>query len=187
MRKSLWIIPVVLLFTALGSTSAHADATVTTGGYVTGIDGITIAGTTYNVTFGTTDDMTFSNSYDNAVTMADDIAQDLSNYSADTVSYDGITTITYLAVDGGETTVGCVGTPPCLPQPYTNGGGVWNEYNEQFEPDNNYSSYVSADPSRFAWTEFTIVTVTPEPGTASLMLIGLGSFVAMMVMRFPFQ
>lgn len=62
MRKSLWIIPVVLLLTALGSTTARADTIacgtatcVTTGGFVTEIEGLNIDGTAYNVTFDTTD------------------------------------------------------------------------------------------------------------------------------------
>ena len=52
MRKSFWMIPAVLLFTVLGSTTAHADTIVTSGdGSVIGIDGIDIDHTTYNVTW----------------------------------------------------------------------------------------------------------------------------------------
>jgi hypothetical protein len=64
MRKSLWMIPVVLLFTALGSTSALGATIVPgcSGGCVTAIDGITLytAGPSYNVTFSATPDTTFS-------------------------------------------------------------------------------------------------------------------------------
>jgi len=62
MRKSLWMIPVVLLFTAQGSTAAHADGVVVLngGGDVTAIDGITLNGSLYNVTFTSTIDNTFS-------------------------------------------------------------------------------------------------------------------------------
>jgi len=52
----------VLLITALGSTTAHADGVVVLngGGQVTAIDGITLNGSLYNVTFTPTIDDTFS-------------------------------------------------------------------------------------------------------------------------------
>jgi hypothetical protein len=51
-RKSLWVLPVVLLFAALlGGTAARADTIIASGGNVTAINGIVIAGTTYNLTF----------------------------------------------------------------------------------------------------------------------------------------
>jgi hypothetical protein len=52
MRKSLWMLPMVLLITALGSIPAHADGIVLTNGdgYVTAIDDITLNGTLYDVT-----------------------------------------------------------------------------------------------------------------------------------------
>ena len=61
MRKSLWMISVVTLITALGSTAAHADGLVVpnAGGYVAAIDGITLNGSLYNVTFTSTIDNTF--------------------------------------------------------------------------------------------------------------------------------
>jgi hypothetical protein len=62
MRKSLWLIPGVLLLTALGSTPAHADGVVVLngGGDVTAIDSITLNGSLYNVTFTSTIDNTFN-------------------------------------------------------------------------------------------------------------------------------
>ena len=56
------MILVVLLFTALGSTAAHADTLLcggstvcSSGGYVTEIQDLTIVSTQYNVTFALTD------------------------------------------------------------------------------------------------------------------------------------
>ena len=56
------MIPMVLLFTALGSTAAHADTLLcggstvcSSGGYVTEIEDLNIDSTHYNVTFSLTD------------------------------------------------------------------------------------------------------------------------------------
>jgi hypothetical protein len=49
-----------LVMGLIGVPAAHADTIITTGGFVTEIQGLNIDGTLYNVTFGTTADLTFA-------------------------------------------------------------------------------------------------------------------------------
>ncbi len=161
MRKSLWIVSLVLLSAAIGSTSARADSLVTAGGNVTGIDGITIAGITYNVTFGTTDDMTFALDQTDGQAMASAIAADLVAYQSvsDAVS----TNIVYIGVD--------VGTQAAIAQgpggPITDSWHTFNTVRVAFQ------NGVTDNPNGSAWAEFTPVVPTPEPGAAMQTLTGL--------------
>ena len=80
-RKSLWMIPVLLLITALGSTAAHADTLLpsSTATGVTEIDGIKIGSTVYDVTFSMTDNGTFATDPTDASTAATDLLNDLNS------------------------------------------------------------------------------------------------------------
>jgi len=60
MRNSLWIVPLIFLSAAIGSTTARADSLVLSGPYVTEIESLNIDGTLYNVKFVLGDDMTFA-------------------------------------------------------------------------------------------------------------------------------
>jgi PEP-CTERM motif-containing protein len=168
-RKSLWMIPVVLLFTALGSTAAHADTIVTSGGNVTGIDGITIAGTTYNVTWGTVIDTTFAASLTNATAMNNAIAADLSAYGTPSVSDSFSTSVVQVGVDGG----GILSPIAFMTTP--------TQWTPSSSPTVDWTTTVATQAQNSAWDEFAVVT-TPEPGTAALMLTGL-ALLGMVVLR----
>ena len=161
MRKSFWIFPVLLLSAAIGSTSARADSIVTSGGNVIGIDGITIAGITYNVTFGTTDDMTFARDQTDGQAMASAIASDLGSYTSvsDAVS----NTIVYIGVDVG--TQAALAQGPGGPQPDS-----WYTFNTVRV---SFENQITDMPDYSAWAEFTPVVPTPEPGAALQTLTGL--------------
>lgn len=152
--------PVVLLFTALGSTAAHADTIVTSGGNVTAINGITIAGTTYNVTWGTVMDTTFAASLTNATAMNNAIAADLSSYGTPTVADATSTGLFALGVDGGLVTAEAIENTPTFWQ--TNPA-----------PTPVFTTGVQTASFAIAWDEFAVIA-TPEPGTAALTLTGLG-------------
>jgi hypothetical protein len=172
MRKSLWLIPV--LFTALGSTSARADTIVASGGNVTAIDGITIAGVTYNVTFGTTDDMTFAGNATNASMANADIVADL---SSDTYLTAG--GVCGVVVDGGsESFIAFTEESPCG---YGGPAGKWYPVSS---PTSYYTGVIQTYPGTFLWDEFTVApTSTPEPGTLSLTLTGVGLLGLTLILR----
>ena len=156
MRKTLWIIPVLFLSTALASTAARADTIITSGGYVTAIDGITIAGTTYDVTFGTTEDMTFSGNTTGAADAAADISSDLNGY-------DCVTANCYESI-------GVYATSTVTDEALGNGSGSWGVGTDTSA---GFNALVAENGTGAAWAEFD-PTPTPEPATSSLMLIGLG-------------
>ena len=168
MRKSLWIIPVLLLFVALGSTSARADTIISSGGNVTEIDGVTIAGITYNVTFGTIDDMTFATNAANALAAETAILVDL-NSGTYTMAGGGCRA----GVDAGTATLAAqAGVPAC-------GGLPWDTY-AFFTAA--YTSGVT--PGFQVWAEFAVAPVpTPEPGVLMLTLTGVGLLGLMVVLR----
>jgi hypothetical protein len=160
--------------------AVRADTIVTSGGYVTGINGITVAGTTYNVTWGSVDDTTFATSLTNATAMTNAIVADLNLVVwglnpavTDPVSH----FITGMGVDGGvSTTVAacCYGAPPWVQLPVY--------------PTGLWAAYVSPSgygyPGEDAWDEFSVASVaTPEPGTLTLSLTGLGLLGLMVVIR----
>jgi hypothetical protein len=163
MRKSLWTILVVFVFTALGSTSARADTIVASGGNVTAINGITIAGTTYNVTFGTTIDTTFAGNSSNASTANAEILLDLNSGTYLTVGVGACAG----GVDGGVFTyyVARQGTV-CS----GSGSGQWVSLTAT-------TPFYAFDVlgGTMLWDEFAVApTSTPEPGTLSLTLTGVG-------------
>jgi len=161
------MIPVVLLFTALGSTAARADMIVTTGGNVTGINGITVAGTTYNVTWGTAIDTTFAASPADAGEVNEAIVLDLTAAGASGVA------------DSAGTDIGAVGADAGVETDYgaESMGGVWLL---GAVPTAIFLSAQQAVPSVYAWDEFAVVA-TPEPGSAALTLTGLGGLLGLLV------
>ncbi len=176
MRKSLWMIPAVLLFTALGSGIARADTLIASGGYVTEIEGLNIDGTLYDVTFGATNDMEFP-STGNASDAAADIATALGT--------DGIVSS---AVGPGEAQTYCVGFGPEVDgECYAYGaipGSPWSPLStlddEVFQAsvtpsDGTYWAEFSAEVCTTATGATEPCTVpTPEPATSGFMLIGIG-------------
>jgi hypothetical protein len=176
MRKSLWTILVVFIFTALGSTAAHADTIVASGGNVTAINGITIAGTTYDVTFGTTDDMTFVGNAANAAAANAAIVVDL---SSDTyITAGGVCTV---GVDGGLVADYAVSFARSCGFPSNGVDGVWLSGSV---PTPIFTRAVANVSNIFLWDEFTVVpTGVPEPGTLSLTLTGVGLLGLTLVMR----
>jgi hypothetical protein len=175
MRKSIWMIPVVLLFTALGSTTAHADSIVIDGsGNVIGINGILIAGTTYNVTWGTAIDPTFASSLVNASLINADIVNDLNAYGAPAVADAVSNNLCAVGVDGGVSTASAQALNACPNSPATWGGFVTST--------SAWTGFVGNNPRTVAWDEFTVVA-TPEPGTTTLTLTGLGLLGLLVVLR----
>ena len=179
MRKSLWTILVVFVFTALASTSARADSIVASGGNVTAINGITIAVTTYNVTFGSTVDTTFAGDPSGASTANADILSDLNSGTYFAAGF-----ACYIGVDGGLNTYQdeshfTLGIPCAGPV----GPGNWGTVPAFSTID--YAALVTAFPIAYAWDEFTVAAPisTPEAGTLPLMLTGVGLLGLLVVMR----
>ena len=171
MRKSFWMIPVLLLSAAIGCTTARADSIVTSGGNVIGIDGITISGITYNVSFGTTDDMTFSLDQTDGLAMASAIASDLGSYTSvsDAVS----NTIGYIGVDVG--TLAAIAEGPGGPYPTS-----WHTLQTVTV---SFEDGVTNLPYGYAWAESTPAVATPEPGSFTLLGVGLLAFGTIILVR----
>jgi hypothetical protein len=178
MRKSFWMIPVVLLFSALGSTAAHADGLVVTngGGYVTAIDGITLDGTLYNVTFTSNIDNTFAaDPYDspimNAVQADIDEALGATTLNDEDGAFYGIAAQSDLiAVDA-------------LTNPFM-ADASWES--SSTASDENFAGGLAFNSGRIFYANFTPVVVTratPEPGTVPLTLTGLGVLGLLVVIR----
>jgi hypothetical protein len=170
MRKSLWMLPMALLITALGSTSALADTVVTNGGgYVTAIDGITINGSLYNVTFTSTIDNTFSAFAYNSPTITatihaidSDLGSALLN-DANGADY-GIATLGFTTVFANDAPPWTEGLTPMFTF-------VWD-------------SLATSTPGYVFWANFNpAVVATPEPATEPLTLAGLGVIAVLMWKR----
>lgn len=171
MRKSFWMISVLLVLTAVGSTAARADTIVTSGGVVTAINGITIAGTTYNVTFGSIEDMTFAGNSSGASAAESDIQGDLSGHNS--------------VGDSNGNGLGIYVTPS--PNGLTLGideatSGVWAE---QQDGTASFQNNVNNNPTVFSWVEFSPQTTNsvPEPSSSTLTLTGLGLLGLLVVIR----
>jgi hypothetical protein len=159
MRKSLWMIPTVLLvlFMVLGSTNARADSIVMSGGVVTGIDGITIDGTTYNVTFGTTEDMTLSGNTAAAAAAAADISNDLNGY-------DCVTVYCYESI-------GVYATSTVTDEALGNGSGSWGVGTDT---STGFNALVAENGTGAAWAEFDPPSSVATPEPSNLLLLGVG-------------
>jgi hypothetical protein len=184
MRRTLWMIPAVLLFTALASTPARADSVAcgtatciyTVSGDVTEIEGLSLGGTTYNVTFGTTEDMTFATNLTNADLM-NLLINDALNGGPGKFALAGDACV--VGVDGGTLVYLTYGESSTCEFP--GAGFVWGV---DLTTPTSYAAEVSNVFQGELWAEFTPVTQsTPEPSTAILILLGLGSFGLMSVLR----
>ena len=183
MRKSLWMIPVVLLFTALGSPSAHANTIacgsatcVTSGGYVTEIVGLTIDGTLYNVTFGAYDDTTFATNGE-AGDAASDIVAALGTEGIVGASF-YLTYYQFFGVDSGSGLLDLGQRYDVPPTSMWISGGTY--------PIATYDAIISSGDygGGLFFAAFSPASVsTPEPGTFMLTLTGVGLLGLMVVMR----
>jgi hypothetical protein len=165
MRKSFWMIHALLLFTALGGAVAHADSLVISGGNVTGIDDITVGTATYDVTFGTAEDTTFASDPSSADTLATDILIDLYPTYTD-VSDSDSNDILYIGVDAG--TDAYVASLP--------GDFIGSQLGS------TYLTNVGIEPDVLSYAELTVVS-SPESGSSTLTLTGLGLLGLLAVMR----
>jgi hypothetical protein len=177
------MIPVVLLFTALGSSAAHANSILlcggstvcSSGGYVTEIEGLSINGTLYNVTFGTTDSNPSPfNTNGAAATAAAAIATALGTY--------GIVSSATFNTEAGVGEWYCVDEGSGLCDLYTTGYGKGPGWETGVVASSVAPlSYIGGTNPGNYFAEFspsTTSTVVPEPGTSMLTLSGLGLLVA---------
>jgi hypothetical protein len=170
MRKALWMIAVVMLITALGSTSALADGTdvFNADGYVIAIDDITLNGTLYNVTFTSTIDNTFS-AYAYYSTTMEGIFTAIDGDLGGTPINDG--TGDYYAIEAAIENAGWADNAPWFQESGYYTTGLWDDF-------------VTDDTGTIFWANFTpAVVATPEPATAPLTLTGVGLLGLMVVMR----
>lgn len=183
MKKSilaLWFIPSLLLFAPFVSTTARADTIVASGGNVMAIDGITLNGTLYNVTFTDTLDNTFTaytlpSSTINGIVSAINTAlgSDTIN-DASGVEYGIAAANSNDAADPLSEIAEYCSTSECTPAQWIVAGT---------EVTAAYADGVNEFPDAWYWANFTPAVTTPEPSAFSLMLIGLGSVGLMVVVR----
>jgi hypothetical protein len=175
MRKSLWII--ALAFAAIAAPTAHANtiacgsATCVTsaGGYVTEIEGLNIDATLYNVTFGATDDLTFATNGE-----ASDAASDIASALGTQFIVSAATTL------GNGNQFYCVDSGGGNCQLYLHNSVLpWQPSNPEPYLDSQANSMIATDGGGFYFAEFSPDVATPEPGTATLMLLGIGLVLAM--------
>ena len=168
MRKSLWTILVVFVFTALSSTSARADTVVVSGLSVTAINGITISGTTYNLTFVLTSPTPYAGDPTGVAGVESQLIADLAGHSF--VGAGPIIGGIVVILDNdptGEHTVADFAT------------GNWISDNQA----QNFFCTPGSAACGSVWADFTPVSATPEPGTSVLTLSGLGLMGFLVVMR----
>jgi hypothetical protein len=178
MRKSLWLLSVVLLYVTIASTSAKADPVtiVESGGVINAIDNLSILGDAYDVTFGLTATPTFTFSSETDATVAATDINDALNGMAvfpNVIEGDNPGVAYYLipyAISTGHyvtVAVECSDmTAPC---------------------DSSYSilssDFVLAGNSNSgAYAEFTLIP-TPEPGTLGLVTVLAGLLGLMLALR----
>jgi hypothetical protein len=166
MRKFPWMLPIVLLVAASASAPAHADGVdVLNGtGQVTAINGITLNGTIYNVTFTATIDNTFSafpaqESGGVILGVANAI-----NTALGTDTINDPTAVIYCIAAASSQAV-CESFAP---------GTGWD--GDFFIASDAFAANLIAnDPGGYFWANFSPAVVSsPEPDTAALALVGLG-------------
>jgi hypothetical protein len=141
---------------------------LSSGGNVTGLNGLIIGGTTYNVTFGTTDNMTFAGSAANALTAEEDLSAALSQPGP----YNTAGGACDVGVDGGTNTyVAFSNGGICDAPPATTTWGTTTDSSAFF--GNNVGGTA-------LWADFSPV---PEPDTLTLSLTGVGLLGLMAVLR----
>jgi hypothetical protein len=184
MRKSFWMIPVALLIAALGGTSALADGVdvFNAGGQVTAIDGITLNGSLYNVTFTSTIDNTFS-AYP---ALQEDGEVGAVIFAVDTaIDADLGTNFINDPAGAGQIQVYCVALASSRSECATSGNDDPYFWEPAFDTSTAYAaSLVAGNPEVYSWANFTpAVVTTPEPGTLPLTLAGVGLLGLLVVIR----
>jgi hypothetical protein len=170
MRKSWWLLPIVLLYMTVGSTSATADplTIVESGGVVSAIDKLSILGDTYDVTFGLTATPTLTF---------------LSESDASSAAADINDALNGMAVFPNILESNSIGSGAYYLLPYGISGGRYVSVavicSDATVPCDSSYSVLSSDfvlafaDSPATYAEFTPVP-TPEPGTLSLTMVGAG-------------
>jgi hypothetical protein len=183
-RSPVWMMPVVLLLTAMGSTAAHADTlecgatTCSPGEYVTEIAGLKIDGSLYNVTFGDNPDTTFANgeavAEDAAAQIA--IALQLANGGSygivSPTTNPSLGTQAYCVDQGGDICYITIDVPGLGWRPLTTDSDTLEVFDTDF-----------LDSGGAYYAEFSPAVATPEPGTAMFTLAGLGMIGLLVVLR----
>lgn len=142
---------------------AKAYTIIQSGNDVREIDGLTILGNTYDVTFGATPDTTFD-TLSSAQTAADDILAVLNVDLTDTE----------VGSDAGQYFV-CSSVPAadtCLGEQVANESNIVGGWNDVGTHSGLTGVGISASNPA---AEFTLVTATPEPGSLGTILIGLAA------------
>ena len=176
MRKSLWLLALVLLYMTIVCTSATADPVtiVESGGVVTAIDNLSILGDAYDVTFGLTATPTFTFSSETDASMAATDINDALNGMAKFPNF--------LAGDVPGAAYYLI--------PYAISGGhfvtVVVECSDVTAPCDSSYSILSSEfflaQNSGAFAEFNL-TPTPEPRTLSLMMVLAGMLGLMLALR----
>jgi hypothetical protein len=167
-KKSLWVVPFLLLFAAICSTPARADTVIASGNNVTEIDGINVAGNLFDLTFSAT-----------ATPPPAGIPADLSSLETDLIG--DLNTGAYNAADGSDVVILYIDA--------SNNDGIFNQANpdgSNWVTDNHGSGFFCIPGSPDCGAEygnFTAATPAPEPGSMPLTLTGLGLLGLILVLR----
>jgi hypothetical protein len=172
------MIPAIFLFTVWGSAAARADIIVETPGFaVTAIDDITIAGSTYDLTFTTTALTPYAGAPTGIASVDNQIRTDLFGNFAET-----------LRTAGGSLGSGVIlwnsTTTPCGTGAFECGvdGDLAGDWTTESAPANFLCTPGSANCGT-VYADFTPVAATPEPGTLTLALTGLLGLILVMRKR----
>jgi len=161
-----------LLWMALPG-ALRADTIITSGGNVIEIEGITVAGVTYDVTWGPTADLTFATDPTDAATMTSDIAGDLNAYEAPGVGISD--SFIVLGAYGVSSTYAAyaLGAPlggSCIPIAGPPAAGEWGT---TVCDTGDFAMGVTDTPYLYAWDEFTVEAAVPESSSLLLLAAGL--------------